>query len=381
MTKLLKMIAAAIIAIGAAYFLLIDGIIKSQLEQRGTSAFNTPVSIGNATFHLLPTSLTLHDVHIGDTRAPAHDLIQAEALSLPLSLRDLLAHKLIIDTVDIHGLRFNQPHDQATANNDASNAAASSQLRAALAHVQQMLNHPLASNTLDPNISITGAVLSEQFKPLVDQLSSALTALASPGGNIGDWQVIARVVNVDGTIDVGKTPLRFVGTIENVTPQPQLFDVATQFELHNAENEAAILHATGSLDKRKLTQASLRLDLDNFALVQWPLSTDPELNVVIRNATVDIQAVLSLTGNQFDLNALSHFRNVHADIASSDNAVASTIADVWRRTDAFDLNLQASGDVTNPVLKLNSSLDVPLARALQQLQPSSAFPGVMPNSP
>ncbi len=380
MIKFLKMITIVIVAIGAAYFFLIDGIVKSQLEQHGAAALRTSLRIGKATFHLLPTSLTLRDIHIGNARAPAYDIVQADELSLPLSLRDLLAHKLIVDTIEIHGLRFNQLYDRP-ATSRVTDSAPSSQLHEALQHVQQMLNHPLASNTLDPNISITGAVLSEQFKPLVDQLSSALTALASPGGNIGDWQVIARVVNVDGTIDVGKTPLRFVGTIENVTPQPQLFDVATQFELHNAENEAAILHATGSLDKRKLTQASLRLDLDNFALVQWPLSTDPELNVVIRNATVDIQAVLSLTGNQFDLNALSHFRNVHADIASSDNAVASTIADVWRRTDAFDLNLQASGDVTNPVLKLNSSLDVPLARALQQLQPSSAFPGVMPNSP
>lgn len=400
MVKLLKggglvWVTTVLVAIFMAYFFLIDGIIKTQLEREGSRALQAPLEISSVTFHLLPTSLTLHDVRLGNARVPTHNLVQAETLSLPLSLRDLTAHKLLVDVIDIHGLRFNRPRAQqseiAPTTNPAS-ATRSPQLHEALQRVQQMLNHPLASNTIDPNASIAGALLVDGFKPLFDQIIAALNAVAAPSSNTSDWQVLVRRVDVDGALDFGAnlnndSALHFTGTIENITPQPQLFDTVTQFDLHSNAGAAATLHASGSLDKRKLAQLALRFDLSSFPLAQWSLSDDPELKITIVSANVDIQALLSLTGNQVDLNALAHFRQAHVEVANGDNEVARVAADVWRRTDAFDINLQASGDLQNPVLKLNSSLDAPLATALRQIQaaaqPAAAFPQATPfsNSP
>ena len=416
MTKLLKGVGILLIVLFAAYFFLIDGLIKSQLEREGARALQAPLEIGKVTFHLIPTSLILRDIQISNSRLPTHNLVQAEALSLPLSLRDLSAHKLIIDVIDIHGLRFNRPRAQPTAIVPATGAVStirSAQLHEVLQRLRQTLNNPLASNTIDPNASIVGALLADRFKPLLTQITTALNTLATSSSDMDDWRILVHRVNADGALDFGANStisanstigdnstnggaLRFAGAIDNVTPQPQLFDAVTQFDFRSVEGETAILHASGSLDKRKFTQATLRFDLASFPLAQWSLCDDPELKIVIVSASVDIQALLSLTGNQLDLNALTHFQQVRFDIANGDDAVARIAADVWRHTDAFDLNLQVSGDLHDPVLKLNSSIDAPLAAALrqiqlsqqqlqspQQLQPASVFPQTKPffNSP
>lgn len=373
MTKLLKAASILIVVVFAAYFLLIDELIEAQLERRGSNALQAPLAIGKVTFHVFPASLTLHDVHIGNARLPTHTLVQADELSLPLSLRGLLAHQLIVDNIDVHGLRFHRQRDgQNAAIADTASATNSPQLRDALQRAQHMLNHPLASNTIDPNVSLSGAILADQFKPLLAQISTALNAFTTSSGNLGDWQILARRTNIDGALDFGSNSLRFTGTLDNVTPQPALFNTVTQFELHQAEGEAATLQIKGSLDKRKLAQAALRFDLNNFPLAQWPLSNDPELKLVIVSANANIQALLSLTGNQFDFNALTRFQQTRFDVASGNSDIARAIAEVWRRTDAFDIHLQASGDLADPALKINSSLDVPLANALRQLQPASS---------
>lgn len=405
MTKLLKAVGVLFVALFATYFFLVDGIIKSQLQREGSIVLQAPLEIGSVTFHLIPTSLTLRDVQFSNVRLPTHNLVQAESLSLPLSLRDLFAHKLIIDTIDIQGLRFNRPRAQAAATAPAAGTAStvhSAQLHEVLQRVRQTLNNPLASNTIDPNASIAGALLADEFKPLLDQIIVALNTVAAPAADASDWQILARHVNIDGAFDFDtgsnnhSNALRFTGTIDNITPQPQFFDVITQFDFHSVEGGSATLHASGNLDKRKLAQAAMRFDLNGFPLTQWPLCDDPELKIVIVGARVNIQTLLTLTGNQLDLNALTHFQQVRFDVTNGDDEVARVAADVWRRTDAFDLNLQASGDLHNPVVKLNSSIDAPLAVALrqiqlpqqqfqapQQLQPGSAFPQATPfsNSP
>lgn len=397
MNKFLQSVGILFVTVFVAYFFLIDSVIKSQLEREGSKMLQAPFEIGSVAFHLFPTTLTLREVQLSyaqdsSTRSSTRNLVQAETLSLPLSLRDLLAHKLIVDNVDVHGLRFNQPRarqNAAAANANGVSTTRSPQLREALQHIQDMINHPLASNTLDPNASIAGALLADGFKPLINQIVAALNAVAAPVNTASDWQILIRRVNLDGALDFGSSStnsdggLHFAGTIDNITPQPQLFDAITQFDLHNMEGEPATLHTSGNLDKRKLTQASLRFDLSGFPLAAWSLCDDPELKIMIASASLNIQALLSLTGNQFDLNALAHFQQAHVDVANGDNEVARVVADVWRHTDAFDLNLQASGDLHNPILKLNSSLDTPLATALRQLQPASAFPQAAPvsNSP
>jgi hypothetical protein len=387
MKTITKIIVISIAVITLGYFLSIDRFIKFVIETEGSRALHAQLDIERVMFHLLPTSLTLYGVQATDYRQPLRNLMQAETATLPLSIRDLIAHKLIIDTIEIHGLHFNQMRNHSGAIADltpvpaadnAVSATNSPQLRDALQRAQQMLNHPLSSNGIDTNASITGAMLGGEFKPLLARISALLSAsttqnqIAHDGS---DWQILARHIVVDGFIDFGSNALQFVGTLENITPQPQLFDVVTRFNLRNADGEPARFTASGTLDRRKLPQSAMRFDLIGFPLTQWPLSVDPDLKITVLSAQTDVQALLTLTGNQIDIQALARFQRVKFDISNGDSEIAQTAAQVWRGVDAFDINLQASGDVQNPTFKLNSSLDAPLAAALQQLQtPAPASP-------
>lgn len=378
--KFAKFSVAIIVVVFIAYFFLIDIVIKSILEREGSRALQARLDIERATFHLLPTTLTLHGVQATDYRQPSRNLAQAETVALPLSISDLIARKLIVDTIEIHGLRFDQPRNRngaiadltpAPAADNTISATNSPQLHEALQRAQQMLNHPLSNNGIDTNVSITGALLGSEFKPLLARLSTLLGAsaiqnqIAQDGS---DWQILARRATVDGFIDFGSNALQFIGTLENITPQPRLFDVVTQFNLRNADGEPARFTASGTLDRRKLPRSAMRFDLIGFPLTQWPLSTDPELKITVLSAQTDVQALLTSTGNQIDIQALARFQQVKFDISNGTSQIAQTAAQVWRGVDAFDINLQASGDVQNPAFKLNSSLDAPLAAALRPLQ-------------
>lgn len=374
MSKWLKVGTTFVVLIFLAYFLLIDSVIKTLIEREGSRALQAQLIIGGATFHLLPTSLQLRDVQWLDAKQPQRNLMQVQSIALPLSIGDLFAHKLIVDAMEVRGLRFNRPRGEnseatrTTSTAQTETVTQSAQLHAALQRAQQMFNHPLASNTLDPNASIAGALLADEFKPLLNQLMVLLQTTTNHNAPI-DWQILIRHAVIDGALDFGNNSLDFTGTVENLTPQPQQFNVATQFSLHNAAGEPAKLTATGTLDQRKLAQATMRFDLIGFPLAQWPLSTDPELKIVIARAQTDVQALLSLTGNQLDLDVLARFQDAQFDISAGNSEIARTAADVWRGINAFDMHLQASGSVQNPQLKLNSSLDAPLLAALRQLQP------------
>ena len=65
---------------------------------------------------------------------------------------------------------------------------------------------------------------------------------------------------------------------------------------------------------------------------------------------------------------LARFHEAALQVTAAQEPEFQAIANVLKNTAAFDLNLQARGDVQNPQLKLNSSLDKPLAAELLRLQ-------------
>jgi uncharacterized protein (TIGR03545 family) len=180
------------------------------------------------------------------------------------------------------------------------------------------------------------------------------------------WQILARNVDVDGEINLGAAPLHFIGALENLTPQPRLFNVVTRFELHNADGAAGKLSASGTLDYRKLPLQNMRFDLSTFPLRQLPLSTRAPLQITVVDALTDVQGLLSLTGNQVDINMLARFSNAALQITATDDPLSRSAAAALRGVRDFDLKLQVSGNVNNPALTLNSSLDALLSNAINR---------------
>ena len=382
MQRWLKILLSLALLIVVAYWLLIDIAIKTLIEGEGSNAVGAQLSIDAATFHLFPTTLTLRNLQVTDTRAPSLNTMQAETVSLPLQLSELFDKQLIVTAMQIHGLRFNQPRAQAGAvtntappATDAASAQRHQQLREALQRIDAALANPLTAANSQEVGSVTGVLLGDALKPLLAQIIALLTPPQNSLGN--DWHILLRHIDVDGQLDLGTQPLSFTGTVENLSPQPQHFDTVTRFNLTSAANQTGQLTTSGLLDFRKLANASVRFDLSALPVRDMPLGSDSDLTISIGQAVADVQGLLSLTGNQIDLNVLAHFREAALHVVTSDEPELQAIAAVLKNTTTFDLNLQANGDVQNPVLKLNSSLDQPLAAALlrlQQQRQQSAFP-------
>jgi len=387
MQRWLKILLSLVLLIVVAYWLLIDIAIKTFIEREGSNAVGTQLTIDAATFHLFPTTLTLRNLQVTDARAPIRNAMQAEAVFLPLQLSELLDKQLIVTAMQIHDLRFNQPHVQSGAVTStappAADAALSTQqraqrhqqLREALQRIDAALANPLTAADTQAAGSITGVLLGDALKPLLAQIVALLTPPQNSPGN--DWRILLQHIDVDGQLDLGTQPLSFTGTVENLSPQPQHFDTVTRFNLTSTASQTGQLTTSGLLDFRKLANASVRFDLSALPVRDMPLGSDSDLTISIGQAVADVQGLLSLTGNQIDLNVLAHFRDAALRVITSNEPELQTIATVLKNTTAFDLNLQANGDVQNPVLKLNSSLDQPLAAALlrlQQQRQQPAFP-------
>ena len=455
MKKFGSVLLIVIVLICAIYFIAVDLVIKRVLEREATNAIGARVDIADVSFHLLPTSLSLRGVQITNRERPMSNLLTADVVALPLQLGELLEHKLLIDRMQIHGLRFAQPRTdngaiegQASAPEAAAPTAtvaqelqqqmrtqqggdtqtaqaelmrlheqwqqrlrtlpsaaeiadfrfrAQSPVAGNRARLQAEINDelanlrglneqfavdyervkPLLGGNADSAVqipsaappSITGGLLGRQFKPVFEQL---MGLVPRERGNADlqepqqQWQVIARHIDVDGEIELGASRLGFVGSIDDLTPQPRQFNVITRFALRAAEGQPAQLDADGSIDARKIPLQNLRFDLRNFQVEQLPLSTDPLLQITVARAIADIQGLLALTGNQIDINVLARFQQAQLQTSGSDNPVARAAVATLRDVHDFDLNLQASGDVNDPMLTLNSSLDGMLASAIQR---------------
>lgn len=456
MKKIAGYFLVAIAALCIAYFFIIDIAIKTLIEREGSAALRAKLDIATATFHLLPTSLTLRGVQATNPQRPSTNLLQADVITLPLTVSELLERKLIVDTLQIHGLRFAQarthsgaidgltpaPFDTAVDGAALPDPQKSKQLQTAqqrnelqstqqdiealrdewrqrlrtLPNAEQLSDYQLRAQGLDTNnrarlrselndelanarklqqqfaldfervqpglnsfapspqstvqlatgapASITGNLLSREFKPLLGQLLGLVSAAPETESDSAQWQILARSIALDGDIALGSTPLYFTGAIENFTPQPRHFDVITRFDLQGIPEQAGKFSASGTIDNRKLPQQNFRFDLSEFSIAQLPLSSDANLQITVTSATVDIQGLLALTGNQIDINVLARFQNALLQVVPGDNAISRTAAETLRNTRDFDLNFQASGNVNNPTLKLNSSLDTLLTNAI-----------------
>jgi len=228
-------------------------------------------------------------------------------------------------------------------------------------------NSTTASATPQAINNMTGALLGEQFKPLLLSITQQINQLLNAeNGRALPAALLIRNIALDGQLDLGTQPLLFTGALDNLTPQPKLWNVATSFTLAGVAGQPSQFSARGAIDLRKTASVDMRFDLRQFPLQEFPLSKNPQLTVVVEHAQADIQGLLSLTGNQIDINLLSHFQQAALKVAGSGDASAQALANALRGVSDFDLNAQISGDVQRPAMKLDSSLSQRLAAALSQ---------------
>lgn len=115
MKRIFKLLLIVIVALGAAYYLLVDGLIKSTIEREGSTALKAQLDIGSVRFHLFPTAITLREIAATNPRAPMSNLVTADSIHADISLAQVLDRRIVIDSAELAGLRFNQPRAHSGA--------------------------------------------------------------------------------------------------------------------------------------------------------------------------------------------------------------------------------------------------------------------------
>lgn len=466
MKRILRALLLIVVVLGAAYFLLIDHILKAVIESEGSKALTAKLDVSGVTFHIVPLSIRLHGVQVTNPQQPTRNLVEFAELATPLQLSAIRERKIDIPELRIQGLRFNTTRaqtgaiagltptgsavDSAPGLPDSAQIALQQQqrlrdevsktqadlkailgkwqqrfqqlpddsrieeyrqrameLRAAnknaeLAQLRQQLTGELSSArqladdfeldmqsaraqfayaqaapqsggnfsaTPQAMNNIVGALLGAEFQPVLATLAQQINrvvAQQSAGANAAQPALLIRRATIDGQLDLGAQPLLFTGTIDNFTPQPRLWNVATEFALAGVPAQASQFSARGRADFRKTASIDMRFDLRQFPLRDFPLSKNSQLGIGIETATADMQGLLSATGNQIDVNLLSRFQQATLNVQAATDSAAQTLKTALHGVTEFDLNLQVSGDIQKPTMKFDSSLTPRLAAALSQ---------------
>src|SRR5690606_30916461 len=254
---------------------------------------------------------------------------------------------------------------------------AQTQLDQAQTLPQRELERVLASAGLSRGsgnqAALTQALIGVEFAPLIAQLQglanlpqggAASDGASSANTDAAPWQVLARSIDLDGQFDIGGQALAFTGVVHNVTPQPQVWNVATDFALQAAPDQPGKFTLQGTLDQRKGVSANVRLALAELPLTALPLSSADMLKIDVEKSLLDVEGLLRMEGYQIDFGVFSVFRQAKLQISAGDNPIAQTLATALRTINQFDINVLMVGDVRSPQVKLQSSLDQILAAAV-----------------
>lgn len=104
--KVIKVIGIVVVIMVLIYWLFSDRLIRELLEHELTQQYGAEVTIGALSHRLLPLRVNLQDVQATDPKKPNQNLIDIQMLSAQVAWQPLLSNQVIIDTLEITGVRF-----------------------------------------------------------------------------------------------------------------------------------------------------------------------------------------------------------------------------------------------------------------------------------
>jgi len=88
---------------------LIDPIVESQIEKRGTRAIGAKVELARVDVSFFPMGIALSDLQVTNPDAPMTNAVQVDRIAANLEIGPLLRRKIIIDEMALERARFNTP--------------------------------------------------------------------------------------------------------------------------------------------------------------------------------------------------------------------------------------------------------------------------------
>ncbi|AWL11032.1 hypothetical protein HMF8227_00536 [Saliniradius amylolyticus] len=106
--KGLWIVLGLIVAVLAAVFLFLDTWIKLAVEEAGAQATGAEVNVAEVSHTFSPFSVTLSGLQMTDAARPEYNKVTADTIKAEVQLKPLLMNKVIVDQVQILGVKFDQ---------------------------------------------------------------------------------------------------------------------------------------------------------------------------------------------------------------------------------------------------------------------------------
>ena len=111
-------VVAAIL--GCVWIFLVDGWVKSLIEEAGTEAVGAKVELDAADLSLFPAGLMLTRLQVTDPNAPMTNAVEIAQVAMGLDGLNLLRRKVIVEEMALEGVRLGTPRVTSGATRDVS---------------------------------------------------------------------------------------------------------------------------------------------------------------------------------------------------------------------------------------------------------------------
>lgn len=177
---------------------------------------------------------------------------------------------------------------------------------------------------------------------------------------------LIKQAKIDGLIPLAGQNITFNGVIKDITSEQNIWGRPMSLKADGGSDKGASLKLDGLFDHRGATTLdTLNFDLQQLALSALTLSESEELPLALQKGVANIKTNFTLNQNGISANVDSLVKQAQFLVAdSAQSKTAQLLRKALASADQFDLKAIINGDLDDPTIKLKSSLDSLIGKAL-----------------
>ncbi|HCS27583.1 MAG TPA: hypothetical protein DIW43_09010 [Spongiibacteraceae bacterium] len=177
---------------------------------------------------------------------------------------------------------------------------------------------------------------------------------------------LIKQAKVNGSMPVAGQTISFNGVIKDITSEQHIWGRPMTLKADGGSDKGASLTLDGLFDHRSANALdTLNFDLRQLALSALTLSDSEQLPLTLQQGVANIKTNFTLNQNGISANVDSLVKQAQFLVAdSAQTKTAQLLRKALASADQFDLKAMINGDLDDPAIKLKSSLDNLIGKAL-----------------
>lgn len=179
-------------------------------------------------------------------------------------------------------------------------------------------------------------------------------------------EFLIKQAKLNGVVPVAGQNIRFDGVINDITNEQTIWGRPLSLKAQGGSDQGASLKLDGLFDHRTATTLdTLNFDLQQLALSALTLSDSAELPLTLQKGIAQIKTRFTLDNNGISATVDSLVKQAQFLVAdSAQSKTAELLRKALGSADQFDLKAFINGDLNDPTIRLKSSLNSLIGKAL-----------------